>query len=75
MHGGARVVDVRGLVESGDSSSMDSLDVLCEYRGHESMTYGIDWHRGLRDQGQGALLATCSFYDHQLHLWTPVGLK
>jgi hypothetical protein len=56
-----------------------------EYKGHESIAYGADWFRGsLADveaasgtacQGSAALpadvVATCSFYDRRLHLWSP----
>ena len=46
--------------------------VVAEYRGHGSLAYGADWvAEGVAGRGEGwATAATCSFYDHQLHLWS-----
>lgn len=58
MQGGVRVYDV----PEGELR-------LCErqaYRGHGSIAYGVDWRRDGRDN----VLASCSFYDKDLHLWS-----
>lgn len=81
----------------------DVLQVVEEYKGHDSIAYGADWYRGNwsgtgeeaadqglngkaeqildgevaessehRDQhGHRDLIATCSFYDRSMHLWSP----
>lgn len=35
---------------------------------HESLAYGVDWSFG-SGGGDTSLIASCSFYDHALHLW------
>ena len=61
MHGGCKIVDI------------NKNEVACRYVGHQSLAYGIDWYQGgLRtspNTGTG-LLASCSFYDHSLQVWT-----
>ncbi len=44
-------------------------EVVCDYQQHKSLAYGIDWtplHSGSDD----LTLASCSFYDHSMHLWS-----
>lgn len=55
MHAGAFVVDLNNENEPKLSTSF--LD-------HTSMTYGADWSHSDPD-----LVASCSFYDHIMHLW------
>ena len=35
---------------------------------HGSLAYGVDWSRLPASQG-GSLVASCSFYDHAMHMW------
>lgn len=48
------------------------LKPLYHYEEHNSLAYGADWcrykPRGLKEQD--SLIATCSFYDHALRLWS-----
>ena len=78
MHGGAAVLRL-----DGDEDGLGALEEVASYGGHQSMAYGIDWCecRCLTVGGGGEeeedddstrrqlLLASCSFYDHALHLW------
>lgn len=66
MNGGAKVVDA------------EDIKVLTEYHGHSSIVYGADWCHilshipdqdpDLAHKRHSSLIATCSFYDHQLCL-------
>lgn len=55
--------------------------VVASYMEHKSLAYGADWqtseqqhtHSNSQHQHtdpQSPLIATCSFYDHMLNLWT-----
>ncbi|KAF8046415.1 hypothetical protein N665_2269s0001 [Sinapis alba] len=59
MHNGFAVVKV----DDGKGEAMES------YNKHESLAYGADWYKE-KDQ-KPSLVATCSFYDKLLRLWTP----
>ena len=59
MHDGFKVV------EGGE--------VVAEYREHESLAYGADWLEGQEVEVEGResiSIATCSFYDHMLKVWS-----
>eukprot|EP00878_Enallax_costatus_P044588 GHUV01053264.1.p1 GENE.GHUV01053264.1~~GHUV01053264.1.p1 ORF type:complete len:156 (+),score=31.42 GHUV01053264.1:67-468(+) len=97
-----------GLALVTAAEDWGSLEVVEEYKGHESIAYGADWYQGSSEkpasqtsrsaaecdvqtkakssqfgkrqqqeqQQQGVsrhedLIATCSFYDRRLHLWSP----
>lgn len=58
MHNGFHVLKVD---ESGE------VQVTKHFTEHQSLAYGVDWQHAAKES-QG-LLASCSFYDHTLHLW------
>ena len=79
MHGGALVVhvcvnesDANENEGEGEKREVVEVETLYAHIAHESMTYGIDWGcvcGGGEGEGKKDFLASCSFYDHALHLW------
>ena len=57
MHAGFKVLPAEGG------------EPLCEYTRHESLAYGVDWQPA-SGRSDTMLVATCSFYDRALHMWT-----
>jgi len=55
----------------GAGDALDGLAVVEEYTGHDNTTiaYGVDWCH--RDELTVPLLASCSFYEQRLNLWSP----
>jgi diphthine methyl ester acylhydrolase len=41
----------------------NKLEEVGDYAEHKSIAYGADWSR------RNGLIGTCSFYDHQFHVW------
>ncbi|KAK9478239.1 WD40-repeat-containing domain protein [Lipomyces japonicus] len=58
MYGGARII----ATNLKDTTKFSVVGTITQ--GHESMVYGGDW------SSDGTILATCSFYDKQLKLWS-----
>jgi diphthamide biosynthesis protein 7 len=73
MHDGFKVVRLdSGLVGQIEGALVTDDDTGCDivsrFDGHGSLAYGADWSR-LPGTNQGSLVATCSFYDHSMHVW------
>ncbi|KAJ2078330.1 hypothetical protein H4R24_004548 [Coemansia sp. RSA 988] len=59
MYNGAHILDV----------SQNDIRFAASFMDHTSITYGADWCQSRDDPSSGWLAATCSFYDHIVHLW------
>lgn len=71
MHDGFKVVDLsERLVEGRDWDLLQPEDavVATRFDEHGSLAYGVDWCRA-KDADGSTIVASCSFYDHQMHLW------
>ncbi|CAG8617655.1 5405_t:CDS:2 [Funneliformis mosseae] len=63
MHNGFHIIEV-----DGDKT----MRTACSFTKHESLAYGIDWNYSDKwkiEKSSYPLLASCSFYDHVVHLW------
>ncbi|KAK8861450.1 hypothetical protein IAR55_002269 [Kwoniella newhampshirensis] len=83
MHDGFKIVrldpSLTGLVDQGQKVGMEEEEedggggdgrVVKVFKGHESLAYGADWCRlPLPPDGKESLVASCSFYDHAMHVW------
>ncbi|CAG8543748.1 5101_t:CDS:2 [Dentiscutata heterogama] len=58
MHNGFHVININCTTD--DSYSMHNITSFME---HKSLAYGVDWSYSQN------LAASCSFYDHMIHLW------
>ncbi len=63
MHNGFQLVQCHMTTASDP-------EVLCSYKEHKSLAYGIDWAPSYSDDDNDVTLASCSFYDHSMHIWT-----
>ncbi|GAA5962055.1 hypothetical protein JCM3765_005505 [Sporobolomyces pararoseus] len=85
MHNGFSVVDFKGLVKTTDSEEggvgggggggnlePGEGELVKRFEGHQSLAYGVDWNQGNGEQTEDGkdLVASCSFYDHALHVWS-----
>ncbi|KAJ7630947.1 WD40-repeat-containing domain protein [Roridomyces roridus] len=57
MHDGFKIV----------SFNDEGGQIQKRFDAHESLAYGVDWSFA---EGNETLVASCSFYDHSLHLWS-----
>ncbi|KAJ6575121.1 WD40 repeat-like protein [Mycena capillaripes] len=64
MHDGFKVV----RFPSDDSAELGGGEIVKRFDSHTSLAYGADW--SFAERGGETLIATCSFYDHSLYLWT-----
>ena len=62
MHNGFHIVDC------GTSESQTEPRIVTSYMEHTSLAYGCDWNRDQRASVK--TIASCSFYDHSLHVWS-----
>ena len=76
MHGGFKVVhfDLKMDADADDDDNAGSIKVtsgriIRTFDAHTSLAYGADWSRLSPDEQGQSLIATCSFYDHAMHLW------
>ncbi|KAL0071975.1 hypothetical protein AAF712_000898 [Marasmius tenuissimus] len=63
MHDGFKVVRF-----DLNNAGTELGDISKRYDGHGSLAYGVDWSFN-QGQGDQSVIASCSFYDHSLHLW------
>ena len=68
MHDGFKVVQF-GIGEGDATTTVSSSEVLRRFDKHASLAYGVDWSFAEDEKSAGTLVASCSFYDHTLHLW------
>ncbi|TFK77092.1 WD-40 repeat-containing protein [Pluteus cervinus] len=64
MHDGFKIV----RFDSPPDGRPSSGDVIQRFDDHTSLAYGVDWSYASDDTG-ATLIASCSFYDHSLHVW------
>jgi diphthine methyl ester acylhydrolase len=65
MHDGFKIV------RFGLEPIVDRCDIIKRYDAHESLAYGVDWSFATGgNTDSNTMIASCSFYDHALHLWS-----
>lgn len=71
MHNGFHIVDSHlPLADQGSATpNVQDPEIVASYKEHSSLAYGCDWSRQKCSSGRKTI-ASCSFYDHALHLWT-----
>ncbi|TBU48331.1 WD-40 repeat-containing protein [Dichomitus squalens] len=67
MHDGFKVV--RFDTGKGNATTVSSTEIVQRFHKHTSLAYGVDWSFAEDGESAGTLVASCSFYDHTLHLW------
>lgn len=66
MHDGFKVVRLGDADEQGSPS----CEIVRRFDEHTSLAYGVDWSFNHAVCGDETLVASCSFYDHELRLWS-----
>lgn len=64
MHNGFHVIKSNYISDSNNNDSC-SMHNITSFMEHKSLAYGVDWSYTQN------LAASCSFYDHAIHLWKP----
>lgn len=67
MHGGFKVVEVE---QTAHLKNDMPHQIRKHFDRHESLAYGVDWSFHQEAPGEETLIASCSFYDHTLYLWS-----
>jgi diphthamide biosynthesis protein 7 len=62
MHDGFKVVKAHG--------EDVAWEIVKRFDDHKSLAYGVDWSYTPSDVDGQTLIASCSFYDHALYLWS-----
>mmetsp|Transcript_14005 Transcript_14005/g.39624 ORF Transcript_14005/g.39624 Transcript_14005/m.39624 type:complete len:157 (+) Transcript_14005:288-758(+) len=63
MHAGFQVLKV--------SDGFSEVETVESHTENESLAYGADWMDGTAAGAGRDVVATCSFYDRKLHVWSP----
>lgn len=76
MHGGFNIVNIGDALTAVDACQYwtagedEGCTITTRFDKHESIAYGVDWSsQHIQSLGQKSVIASCSFYDHLLHLW------
>ncbi|KIK71002.1 hypothetical protein GYMLUDRAFT_308715 [Collybiopsis luxurians FD-317 M1] len=72
MHDGFKILQFDELNTSEISSNLSPTtfgNISQRFDEHKSLAYGVDWSFAPSKNGKTAI-ASCSFYDHTLHLWS-----
>ncbi|KAI0961563.1 hypothetical protein AcV7_000634 [Taiwanofungus camphoratus] len=71
MHDGFKVVqfDIENRAGTSQHSGAPEWEIRKRFDAHKSLAYGVDWSYDEKRDEADTLIASCSFYDHTLHLW------
>ena len=74
MHSGFKIVRFSSSIISttllGTQNETDHEgNVIKTFDKHESLAYGVDWSYSSENESGDSTIASCSFYDHMLHVW------
>ena len=73
MHDGFKVVRFHPSNDTSEGSLLADAsghEITKQFDQHESLAYGVDWSFQHHPEGDDTLIASCSFYDCALHLWS-----
>ncbi|KAH9950337.1 WD-40 repeat-containing protein [Amylocystis lapponica] len=69
MHDGFKVVRFHPGGVDGADGAQNWWEIAQRFDKHESLAYGVDWSCADGGDDGSTLVASCSFYDHTIHLW------
>jgi len=64
MHDGFKVLSVQ------EGAAASSIVTRFDAHSKDALAYGVDWCQAITDGEKKDLIASCSFYDHQLRSWS-----
>ena len=71
MHDGFKIVRFgSSVLRSESNSEVKDWKILKAFNVHESLAYGVDWARLRKIGTEDSIVASCSFYDHLLYVWS-----